>query len=152
MTSRYPKEIIRENSLALNSHTSHTPFSQEQVRPGEEVRDVYFWTCSPLFRLCRDPIWWGCLMSPAYTWGRDWDQEKPCMHGQQARKETRKPSPGPGIEVDMNPVRVLRVGWGWEDTACRASSHGEARGKFINGFYTPDWGTVESMGVILYPR
>lgn len=92
-----------------------------------------------------------CLLKSAYMWGRDWDQERPCTHGQQVRKETRMLSPGPGIEVDMNPLNMLRVGWGREDIACRASSHGEALGKFIHVFYTHDWGTVGSMGVILYP-
>lgn len=92
-----------------------------------------------------------CLLKSAYMWGREWDQERPCMDGQQVRKETRKPNPGPGIEVGMNPLSLLRVEWGREDIACRASSHGKSLGKFINVFYTHDWGTVESMGVILYP-
>lgn len=56
------------------------------------------------------------------------------MHGRQVRKETRKPNPGLGIDVDMNPLSVLRVGWGREDPACRASSYGEILGRFTNIF------------------
>lgn len=76
------------------------------------------------------------LLKAAYVWGRDWDQERPCMDGQQARKETRESSPGPRTEVGWNSFSVLRAEWGREDISCRVSSHGETLGKFINVFYT----------------
>lgn len=49
------------------------------------------------------------------------------------------------------PFKCVESGWGREDLACRASSHGKTPGKFINVFYTHDWGTVSSVDVTLYP-
>lgn len=40
------------------------------------------------------------------------------------------------------PFRCVESGWGREDLACRASSHGKTPGKFINVSSTHDWGTV----------